>query len=46
MRVLLCLVLLGLALVPAGAQPVRPAAVKVGAAVAELEADDDMVIGQ
>src|SRR4051812_9546297 len=45
MRVLLCLVLLGLALLPAGAQPNRPATVKVGAATAELEADDDMVIG-
>jgi hypothetical protein len=39
-------VLLGLALVPAGAQQPKPAAVKVGAAAAELEADDDMVIGQ
>jgi hypothetical protein len=30
---------------PADAQPPRPAAVRVGAAAAELEADDDMVIG-
>jgi hypothetical protein len=45
MRVLLAFAFVAFALVPAGAQPPKPAAVRVGAAAVELEADDDMVIG-
>ena len=45
MRDLLLAFALVAAFPPAGAQPPKPAAVRVGAAAVELEADDDMVIG-
>jgi neutral ceramidase len=41
----LTLAALGAVSFPAEAQPPKPATVRVGAAAAELEADDDMVIG-
>jgi hypothetical protein len=46
MRTLLALAIIaGVSLAPAAAQPPGPTAVRVGAGAAELEADDDMVIG-
>jgi hypothetical protein len=45
LAILAAFALATLTTIPATAQPAKPAAVRVGAAAVELEADDDMVIG-